>query len=121
MGVWWQEYYWHGLGPALQIIDALFVHRSFRKPFRSLTAVIGVIAVYVVWIEAAVEPLNSSPVGSVTSGLPYRFLNSLEWSGRVDFYIANAVVAVVLTIVFTALAWAIRHAGVQDDPDLLFR
>lgn len=109
LGVWWQAYYWHGLGPALQIFDALFIHRSFRKPIKAIIGVVGVVATYLVWIETLVEPNNATPVGSVTSGLPYRFLNSLEWDGRLSFYITNSVVAVVLMLVFIGAAWIIRR------------
>ena len=34
--VWHQQYYLHGLGPALQIFDALFIARVFGRPLRAV-------------------------------------------------------------------------------------
>ncbi len=109
LGAWWKEYYLHLLGPLLQWIDALVVRRSFRRFGASILTLFGVIGAYVLWIEGVVGPMNPTPSGSVTSGLPYRFLNNLPWDGRAGFYVTNIVVAVVLLCVFTALAWAIRR------------
>lgn len=110
LGVWWQEYYLHALGPVLQWIDALFLHRSFRRVVRSALALIGTIAAYVGWSELLVSPRNTEPVGTVTAGLPYPFLNNLDWAGRQTFYVTNAIVALCLLIAFAGVAWLIRRA-----------
>ena len=109
LGEWWLEFYLHGLGPALQIIDALFVHRSFRRLLAGAAWLLGVIGAYVAWAELVVQPMNDSPVGEVTSGLPYPFLNSLELSGRLVFYGSNVVIALVLLGLFAALSLAVRR------------
>ena len=109
LGQFYLEMYLHGLGPALQIIDTLFVHRSYRRLLPALFWLFGVIGAYVVWAELAVGPLNDAPVGAVTSGLPYPFLNDLALSGRAVFYGSNFVIAVVLLLVFAGAAWLIRR------------
>lgn len=114
LGQFYLEMYLHGLGPALQIIDTIFVHRSYRKMVPALGWLFGVIGAYVAWAELAVGPLNDEPIGKVTSGLPYPFLNDLELSGRAIFYGSNFVVALVLLLVFAGIAWLIRRTFPQQ-------
>ena len=109
LGEWWLEFYLHGLGPVLQVIDALFIHRSFRRIGAALAWLFGVIGTYVLWIEFVVQPLNAAPKGSVTTGLPYPFLNSLRLDDRLVFYGANFATALVLLLIFVALAWGVRR------------
>ena len=109
LGAAYLELYLHGLGPLLQWIDALFIHRSFRRPWVSLLALFAVIGAYICWIELVVAPLNATPRGTVTTGLPYPFLNNLPLADRALFYVTNIAVAVVLLGIFCALAWAIRR------------
>lgn len=98
--IWYLEYYLHGLGPALQIIDALFVGRVFRRVWRAVLPLLGIIATYVAWAELFVQRFNVKPTGTVTSGLPYPFLNSLEWPERLNFYLINSGTALALLAVF---------------------
>ncbi|MEL6451574.1 MAG: hypothetical protein AAFQ19_09950 [Pseudomonadota bacterium] len=98
--VWWLEYYLHALGPALQIIDALFVGRVFRRVWRAVLPLLAIIAAYVAWAELFVQRFNDRPQGSVTSGLPYPFLNSMELPERAMFYAVNAGTAMGLLVVF---------------------
>ena len=107
---WFQEYYLHALGPLLQWIDALFIHRAFRRLWASLGVLGGVVLAYVLWVEAVVGPFNETPIGSVTSGYPYPFLNNLEFAGRAAFYTQTAVGAFILMGVFFALGWVISRA-----------
>lgn len=106
---WHLEVYLHGLGPALQIIDTLFVHRSYRRFGAALVWLIGVIAVYIAWTELVLQPLNDSPVGSVTSGLSYPFLNNLDVADRVAFYGTNFATAVVLLVIYTGICMTVRR------------
>ena len=108
-GAWWLEYYLHGLGPLLQWIDATFVHRSFRRLGASALWLTGLIGGYVLWIEGPVQWWNATPRGTVTSGLPYPFLNNLPWDGRQGFYLTNFAAAAVLLLVFAGIAWAVRR------------
>ena len=101
--------YLHALGPALQWIDALFVQRAFRRFTQALGVLIGTVLAYVAWAEFVVRPMNDSPSGSVTSGLPYPFLNNLELPGRVTFYGVNLGVAVLVLLGVTALCMALNR------------
>ncbi len=107
--VWYLDYYLHALGPALQICDALFIHRSFRRPAGSALWLVGIVTVYLAWSEFVVQPMHSVPAGSVTSGLPYPFLNDLTLPDRLSFYVTNIISALILLVVFTGLAWTIRR------------
>ena len=109
LGAWHLEMYLHLFGPLLQVIDTIFVHRSYRRLKVAFAWLIGVIAVYVLWAEFVVQPMNDSPAGTVTSGLPYPFLNNLELADRMGFYITNAVVGIVLLLLYAGIAWGFRR------------
>jgi hypothetical protein len=84
--VWFQEYYLHALGPLLIILDAFFFNKSFSQIKKGALTIVGICLFYVVWTEALTAPLNATPVGSVTSGFPYPFLNNMMFSERLGFY-----------------------------------
>jgi len=109
LGRWWLEYYLHALGPALQWLDAFLIHRSFRRPLWAAAVLTGIVAGFVAWSELVVAPLNASPAGEVTSGLPYRFLNNMEPGERAVFYATNLGMALGLLAVMCAVAWVIRR------------
>ncbi len=114
---WHQQYYLHLVGPTLQVFDALFIARVFRRPLRAVPPLVGLIAAYLIWAEGFVAPQNAAPLGTVTSGLPYPFLNSMEWMERLAFYGTNIVMAVLLLFGF-----AILHAllfGRREEPEHL--
>lgn len=101
--IWWLEYYLHAVGPLLQIVDALFIGAVFRKVWRAVVPLLVIVVAYVAWAELFVQRFNNAPEGSVTSGLPYPFLNSMEWAERATFYGANAAIALLLLVVFGAI------------------
>ncbi|WP_299367050.1 hypothetical protein [uncultured Tateyamaria sp.] len=107
--VWWLEYYLHALGPALQIIDALFIGRVFRRVWRGIVPMILIISAYVAWSELFVQRFNDRPAGEVTSGLPYPFLNNMEFSERAMFYLVNGGTALFLLLVFGCLGWVLSR------------
>ncbi len=109
LGPLYLELYLHALGPLLQWIDAIFIHRSFRRIGPPMAWLFGIIAAYIGWSELVLMPINDTPMGTVTSGLPYPFLNNLELSGRAIFYGSNFVVAIVFLFIFAAVAWGIRR------------
>lgn len=111
------ELYLHGLGPALQVIDSLFVHKSHRRLGAGVTWLFSVISLYILWTEQIVQRFNDSPLGTVTSGLPYPFLNDLELPGRMVFYASNLGIGVVLLLFYAGVAWLIRRpARMQTAP-----
>lgn len=106
------EFYLHLVGPLLLWIDALFFYGAFRRPFRTAVVLVLLIAAYLSLIELVIAPLNDFPFGTVTTGLPYPFLNNLEFGGRLAFYLQVSVTGLVFLAIFTGLAWAIRR-GLQ--------
>lgn len=102
----WQEYYLHLAGPVLQWVDALILFGAFRKPIQTFAALFGVFLAYVGWAELVVAPLNERPVGSVTTGLPYPFLNNMNFLGRVQFYLQTFVTLIVFLGLGCAVTWA---------------
>lgn len=107
LGPLYLEMYLHLAGPLLQWIDAVFIHRSFRRLGAALLWLVGVISTYVIWSEFILQRLNDEPVGTVTSGLPYPFLNNLELADRAIFYGSNILVAVVFLLGFAAVRWCV--------------
>ncbi len=103
--VWWKEYYLHLLGPILMWIDAFLILGVFSrlKPVFLAALILGI--AYPLWIELVVHPLNSKPVGSVTAGLPYPFLNNMELGSRMIFY----TISTVANFVFIGIGWAIAR------------
>jgi hypothetical protein len=109
LGAWHLEMYLHLFGPLIQVVDTIFVHRSYRRLGAAFAWLMGVISVYVLWAELVVQPMNDNPAGTVTSGLPYPFLNNLELSERAVFYGINIATAIVLLLVYAAIAWGFRR------------
>ena len=107
---WWIDYYVHLVGPILQWIDALFLHRRLRAPFWALVVLMAVIAVYLSYAELVLRPLNNQPFGSVTSGLPYPFLNNMPFDDRFSFYLKTSVAAAAALFIFFGLSLVIRRA-----------
>lgn len=105
----WVDYYLHGVGPLLQWIDVLFVYGGFRRPWRAIFPFLGVAVGYLLWVELFVAPMNDFPVGPVTDGLPYPFLNALELEGRLRFYGVTVATGLALLTLFAGLAWAVRR------------
>lgn len=93
---WWQEYYLHALGPLLQWFDALFLLGSFRRVMPVLGVLACIVLAYVGWAELLVRPLNARPLGEVTSGLPYPFLNNMEFAARSVFYGGTAALSLIV-------------------------
>jgi len=107
--VWFQEYYLHLIGPVLLIFDALFLSRAFaRQVLRGMGYIVSMCLAYVVWCEAVLRPINTTPVGTVTSGLPYPFLNDMDLAGRAGFYGTTIGTALVFFGLCWVTAWVHR-------------
>ena len=89
--VWFQEYYLHVLGPLLIILDALFFNNSFTQIKKGALTILGICVIYIFWTEVLTGPLNTTPEGSVTNGLPYPFLNNMILSERLSFYATTII------------------------------
>lgn len=101
----WREYYLHLMGPILQWIDAFLLLGVFKPIKRILLGTAALIISYLTWCELIVRPLNSEPIGTVATGLPYRFLNNMPLDDRLVFYGAYTVGA----FVFVAICWVIAR------------
>lgn len=104
------DYYLHGVGPALQILDALFIGRVFRRAHRAVPWLLAVILGYVLWAEYVLRSLNDSPAGREATGLPYPYLNEMAADARMAHYMVNAGAALAVLGALTAIGWAIRQA-----------
>ena len=109
LAAWHLELYLHGLGPALQVFDTLFIHRSYRRLGGAFAWLFGVVGAYLLWAELVLEPLNTSPSGTLTSGLPYPFLNNLEFADRAIVYGSYFATGVVLLLIYAGIAWVFRR------------
>lgn len=109
LGHWWTEAYYHLGGPLLVWIDALFLLRAFRAPLAAIAWLVSIVGAWLLFIELAVQPLNDAPMGRVTSGLPYKFLNDMTLDARLPFYAMNIAAGLGLLAVLSLLAWAIRR------------
>ncbi len=117
LNAWHLELYLHLVGPMLQVFDTVFIHCSYTRLRAASLWLIGTIGTYVVWIEFLVRPVNDVPRGTVTAGLPYPFLNDLEWSNRVIFYGVQFTTALVILFALAFVARLVRRrALVQVAP-----
>lgn len=97
---WYRNDYLHLLGPLLQWIDVLFVWRGFRRMLPAAGTLLSVVVSYVFWMEVVLHPISARPVGTVTHGLPYPFLNNMTQPARLKYYATMTVVALVVMVVF---------------------
>ena len=109
--VWHQEYYLHLVGPCLLVIDGVWLARAFRQIWRGVATTIGICMIYTIWVEGAVRPLNTSPQGSVTTGLPYPFLNDMVFDERLIFYAQTMLTA----LMFYGICWLVGQGWKRYD------
>ncbi|WP_138466316.1 hypothetical protein [Poseidonocella sp. HB161398] len=115
----YREYYLHLVGPALMWIDLFWLKRGFRRLLPVAGALAAMVVAYAGWAELLVGPLNDAPVGTVTSGLPYPFLNDMELPQRLAFYGTTFVGGLVLIPVFWGVGRLRRPAALRaEDPAL---
>lgn len=103
----YREYYLHLVGPLLQWIDVLCLKRGFRRPGAAALWLGVLVLAYLGWAELVVAPLNDVPVGRVTSGLPYPFLNDMSLGARLVFYAATWASGLIFIALLRALQWGV--------------
>jgi len=102
---WHQQYYLHLAGPALLWIDAFFILGAFQK-LKKILFFIAVFSVsYPTWMELILRPINSIPIGTVTNGLPYPFLNDMLIIDRIVFY----TVSIILNFLLIFVGWFLSN------------
>ncbi|QDY70037.1 hypothetical protein [Qingshengfaniella alkalisoli] len=105
----YQEYYLHLVGPVLQWIDVLFLKRAFQRVQGVVLWLAVLVIAYVSWAELLVAPRNAEPVGSVTSGLPYPFMNDMVMGERLAFYVSTFVIGLIFIGLFRTLQAGVNH------------
>ena len=102
---WHQQYYLHLTGPVLLWIDAFFILGAFQK-LKKILIFIAVFSVsYPIWMEAFLRPINSAPIGTVTNGLPYPFLNDMLITDRIIFY----TISIILNFLLIFVGWFLSN------------
>lgn len=101
----YREYYLHLVGPLLMWIDFMGIKRGFRQVLPAIAGLAILILAYTLWAELLVGPRNDAPVGTVTSGLPYPFMNDMELPQRLRFYGSIFVTGLAFVALFRGLAW----------------
>ena len=115
--VWWREFYVHLMGPVFQWVDAFIIFGCFRRPLRFVGGMAGFIVAYNMWTELILKPFSDSPVGKITSGLPYPFLNDMTLAERLVFYGVNLGLAFAIALICGLIALALRRfAGLGRMP-----
>lgn len=99
-----QEYYLHGISQLLMMFDAFFILGAFRNYWASLGVALVIFFGYIAWTELVIQPLNSLPKGSATSGFAYPFLNDMATGPRMMFYASTIATAIVLMLIGWGLA-----------------
>ena len=102
VGSWGSKYIKHVTIPALQLIDAIFFLKVFRSLKSTIYGTITTITVYILWIELCIQPLNDKPAGSITSGLPYAFLNDMILIERLTYYGKIYLLTIILSFILYA-------------------
>ncbi|WP_108259674.1 androgen-induced gene 1 family protein [Mangrovicoccus ximenensis] len=107
----YREYYLHLVGPLLMWVDLFRLKRGFRRMAPVAGGLLAMVLLYTGWAEMLVGPLNAEPAGSVTSGLPYPFLNDMAPGARAGFYGATFAGGVVLIPVFWGIGRLCRYVS----------
>lgn len=92
---WLREYYLHLVGPIILWIDVVFIRKALKNIKRMVIFNLSICIFYCIWIEFVIRPLNVEPIGAVTNGLPYPFLNDMSISTRVLFYFFSIVIGIL--------------------------
>ena len=99
----YRETYLHFAGPALLFFDAFFLKKAFSDFYRILTFAFFINFGYFGWLEIFVQPNSDFPVGKITAGLPYPFMNDMPFEHRLIF--------MMMCFIFGALfIWMLTNA-----------
>jgi len=85
------------------------VNRSFRQFKLGIIQALILSFSYIVWTEVVTGPLNNFPVGSMSAGLPYPFLNDMVLTERFEFY----GISILTGVFFYFLFWVFDKVGIS--------
>ena len=98
-----REYYLHLLGPLLLSIEGFFYSRAFKN-FLNIAMYAALVNFgYFAWIEFIIAPLNNFPLGKITKGLPYPFMNDMNSTERLIFAISCFIFGLLFIWLFTRI------------------
>ncbi len=98
-----REIYLHFVGPALLFFDAFILKKAFTH-FKKIIPYAFIINFgYFGWLELFVEPNSDFPVGKITAGLPYPFMNDMLLEHRLIFMVICFLCGASLIWIFTKL------------------
>ena len=97
----YRETYLHFAGPALLFFDAFFFKKTFTDFYRILTFAFFINFGYFGWLEIFVQPNSDFPVGKITAGLPYPFLNDMPFDHRLIFMMMCFIFGALFIWIFT--------------------
>ena len=80
-----REIYLHFAGPALLFFDAFILKKAFSDFYRITIFAFFINFGYFGWLEIFVQPNSDFPVGKITAGLPYPFMNDMPFEHRLIF------------------------------------
>ena len=99
------------IAPALQCIDALFLHANLRSPLRATVLVLVVMGLYLFWTERIIQSVSTRPWGEVTDGLPHGSLNDLTLDERAWLYAGVAALSLLALTAIILLGRVIQKSA----------
>ena len=97
--VWYREYYLHLVGLVILIVDSLFFIVSFRQIHKCFLMSLRICLLHIFWSKILISPLNNTPQGSVSNGLPNPFLNDMHLQDSVELYLTTITTALAFYLV----------------------
>ena len=103
-----REIYLHFAGPTLLFLDAFIFKKAFSN-FKKIIPYAFVINFgYFAWLEILVAPNSDFPVGKITSGLPYPFMNDMLLEHRLIFMVVCFLCGASFIWILTKLQKKVR-------------
>ena len=96
-----REIYLHFAGPALLFFDAFILRKAFSDFYRITTFAFFINFGYFGWLEFFVQPNSDFPVGKITAGLPYPFMNDMPFEHRLIFILMCFIFGALLIWILT--------------------
>ena len=103
-----REIYLHFIGPALLFFDALVLKKTFTHFKKIVTYAFIINFGYFGWLELLVGPNSDFPVGKITSGLPYPFMNDMLLEHRLIFMVVCFLCGASFIWILTKLQKKVR-------------
>ena len=92
-----KDYYMHFGTSVILFVEVLFYSETFKNVKKEFSVFAMIFISYIIWMEFFVQANNDFPCGSVSCGFPYLFLNYLEVTGRLVFYL--------IVLILGCLSW----------------